>query len=134
MAHVNTGEIATFDPAGWISNVGGGAAKTARGHLLGRLLGGAGLASNPNSVKNIVPICQKTTNLSMENQVEIPIKDRLQAGEVADYDVRVTYGDPAHPAVPDSIIILAKAFNCLTGVCTTYSLRFSNRTDLTTCP
>jgi len=61
-------------------------------------------------VKNIVPICHQTTNLSMENQVELPVRNRLNMGEIADYDVRVTYGDPAHPAVPTSIIILAKVY------------------------
>jgi hypothetical protein len=98
-------------------------------------LGGAGLTGNPNSVKNIVPMCHNTVNELMKNEIEVPVKNLLNSNtnRVADYRVTVAYTDSAHPAVPGAITVTASVYDCQTGQCTRFSKTYTNQTDLTKC-
>jgi hypothetical protein len=98
--------------AGWIAGLNtGGQTRIARGHLIGRQLGGSG-----ENVKNLVPICQQTVNLDMANQIENQIRAWVEAGDQVDYEVEPDYSGPGS-AVPKGIKIKYTRYEPMMQMC-----------------
>ena len=90
---INTGTHANPDiqPPGFIT---GKDSNRARGHLLGRQLGGSG-----DDVRNLVTIQQRPTNTPVMSKIEGNIRKALERGEIIDMNVTPIYkGDCRIPA------------------------------------
>jgi DNA/RNA non-specific endonuclease len=74
----------------------------ARGHLLGRQLGGSGAVA-----ANLVALYQTRANSPVMRDYETLVAEAVQAGETVRYTVRPRYPSPTHNGAPSAIRITA---------------------------
>ncbi|MDR0173144.1 RHS repeat domain-containing protein [Enterobacter sichuanensis] len=98
--HINTGTHANpnIQPPGFITGAG---SNRARGHLLGRQLGGSG-----DDVRNLVTIQQRPANTPVMSAVEGRIRKALEQGETIDLNITPIYHGPSR--IPAGITIKAE--------------------------
>ncbi|EJQ8001016.1 DNA/RNA non-specific endonuclease [Cronobacter sakazakii] len=99
-SHVNTGTHANpnIQPPGFITGAG---SNRARGHLLGRQLGGSG-----DDVRNLVTIQQRPANTPVMSGIEGRIRKALEQGEIIDLNITPIYHGPSR--IPAGITIKAE--------------------------
>ncbi len=97
---INTGSHANpaIQPPGFITGAG---SNRARGHLLGRQLGGSG-----DDVRNLVTIQHRPVNTTDMSSVEGRIRKALERGETVDMSVTPIYKGPSR--IPAGITIHAE--------------------------
>ena len=107
---VKGGQEPTVDPEGYPSTVNqpNQPVKVARGHILAKELGGKADAANR---RNLIPICQQTTNISMRDYAENKVAEIIEEGYTVDYEVKSTYWSK-DPWIPMTITIRAKGWKC----------------------
>ncbi|WP_449585515.1 DNA/RNA non-specific endonuclease [Photorhabdus temperata] len=98
--HINTGTHANPDiqPPGFITGKG---SNRARGHLLGRQLGGSG-----DDARNLVTLQQRPTNTPVMSGVEGRIRKALEQGEVVEMSSIPIYKGPSR--IPAGITMKAE--------------------------
>ncbi|MGV7963483.1 RHS repeat-associated core domain-containing protein [Photorhabdus tasmaniensis] len=98
--HINTGTHANPDiqPPGFITGKG---SNRARGHLLGRQLGGSG-----DNVRNLVTLQQRPANTPVMSGVEGRIRKALEQGEVVEMSSIPIYKGPSR--IPAGITMKAE--------------------------
>jgi DNA/RNA non-specific endonuclease len=74
----------------------------ARGHLLGRQLGGSG-----DIASNLVALYQRAANSPVMRDYETLVADAVEAGETVEYEVRPIYNGVADAGPPRAIRIIA---------------------------
>jgi hypothetical protein len=74
----------------------------ARGHLLGRQLGGSGAVA-----ANLVALYQTRANSPVMRDYETAVAEAVQAGETVRYTVRPLYASRTHNGAPSAIRIVA---------------------------
>lgn len=94
---INTGKRARVDPPG----LGGQAAGHARGHLIGRQLGGSG--TDP---RNVVTLFQRPANSPVMRGFENRVRAAVEAGETVRYTVQPIYRGAE--AVPRGVTLTAR--------------------------
>ncbi|MDI6447407.1 RHS repeat-associated core domain-containing protein, partial [Cronobacter dublinensis] len=99
-SHVNTGTHAnpSIQPPGFITGAG---SNRARGHLLGRQLGGSG-----DDVRNLITIQQRPANTPVMSGIEGRIRKALEQGEIIDLNITPIYHGPSR--IPAGITIKAE--------------------------
>ncbi|MED9092836.1 RHS repeat-associated core domain-containing protein, partial [Escherichia marmotae] len=99
-SHINTGTHANtnIQPPGFITGAG---SNRARGHLLGRQLGGSG-----DDVRNLITIQQRPANTPVMSGIEGRIRKALEQGEVVDLNITPIYHGPSR--IPAGITIKAE--------------------------
>lgn len=130
---ITGGQDPTVDPAGFPKGVNQpfSAVKVARGHILAKELGGKADAAN---IRNLVPICQQTTNISMRDLAENKVAAIVEQGYTVDYEVALTYWDK-NPFIPKAITIKAKGWKCGVDNCWVLETVTINQIfDLSKCP
>ncbi|WP_367946456.1 DNA/RNA non-specific endonuclease [Cronobacter sakazakii] len=97
---VNTGTHANpnIQPPGFITGAG---SNRARGHLLGRQLGGS-----DDDVRNLVTIQQRPANTPVMSGIEGRIRKALEQGEIIDLNITPIYHGPSR--IPAGITIKAE--------------------------
>jgi DNA/RNA non-specific endonuclease len=114
--------------AGWVADLNVGGTRIARGHLIGKQLGGSGDVRT-----NLVPICQQTVNLDMSTQIEGRIATWVRGGDLIDYEVEPQYSGPSS-AVPYAIKITYTRYTPSTMACDRPAfLWFPAEQNLTNC-
>lgn len=91
--------ILTFNLPGFITGAG---SNRARGHLLGRQLGGSG-----DDARNLITIQQRPANTPVMSAVEGRIRKALEQGQVVDVNIVPIYHGPSR--IPAGITIKAEA-------------------------
>ncbi|MFG0766078.1 DNA/RNA non-specific endonuclease [Pseudomonas sp. TYF_15] len=99
-SHINSGTHANpnIQPPGFITGAG---SNRARGHLLGRQLGGAG-----DDARNLITIQQRPANTPVMSAVEGRIRKALEQGQVVDVNIVPIYHGPCR--IPAGITIKAE--------------------------
>ncbi|MCO1619004.1 RHS repeat-associated core domain-containing protein, partial [Pseudomonas putida] len=99
-SHINSGTHASpnIQPPGFITGAG---SNRARGHLLGRQLGGAG-----DDARNLITIQQRPANTPVMSAVEGRIRKALEQGQVVDVNIVPIYHGPSR--IPAGITIKAE--------------------------
>ncbi|WP_051861133.1 RHS repeat-associated core domain-containing protein [Xenorhabdus bovienii] len=99
-SHINTGTHANpnIQPPGFITGKG---SNRARGHLLGRQLGGSG-----DDVRNLVTLQQRPANTPFMSGVEGRIRKALEQGQVVEMDSIPIYKGPSR--IPAGITMKAE--------------------------
>ena len=132
-SRIKGGQEPTATPPGFPTgvNVPFGPVKVARGHILAKELGGKANAAN---IRNLVPICQQTTNISMRDYAEDVAKEIIDKGYTVDYEVTLTYWTK-NPFIPKTITIKAKGWKCGVGKCWKLkTVELKQIFDLSKCP
>ncbi|MEL4889785.1 DNA/RNA non-specific endonuclease [Pectobacterium betavasculorum] len=99
-SYINTGTHAnpSIQPPGFITGAG---SNRARGHLLGRQLGGSG-----DDVRNLVTIQHRPVNTPDMSSIEGRIRKALERGEIVDVSVTPIYKGPSR--IPAGITMNAQ--------------------------
>uniref|UniRef100_UPI0036DAF395 DNA/RNA non-specific endonuclease n=1 Tax=Photorhabdus sp. RM322S TaxID=3342825 RepID=UPI0036DAF395 len=99
-SHINTGTHANpnVQPPGFITGKG---SNRARGHLLGRQLGGSG-----DDVRNLVTLQQRPVNTPVMSKIEGDIRKALERGEIVEMSSIPIYKGPSR--IPAGVTIKAE--------------------------